>query len=155
MPQRGLARFRLWWQAVGKEQAGSPLLSAVFAAVLAFLLSAVIGGAAVGLTLAALALTQIGLLLSVHGRAVNWLQGLVDVGLAWLLGHAAFGQVTLISALAALIFSFSYAAMLDVAQSGAHQRRWLMPQLIMVAVLVLRQQLPALWQYSVYRCMQG
>jgi hypothetical protein len=138
--QRGLAHLRLWWQTIGKEHAGSPLLSALFAAVLACLLSAVIGGAAIGLTLAALALTQIGLLLRVHGRAVNWLEGLIDVGLAWLLGHVAFGQLTLISALTALIFSFSYAAMLDVAQSGAHQRRWLVPQLIMVSVLVLLQQ---------------
>jgi hypothetical protein len=138
--QRGFARLRLWWQTIGKEHAGSPLLSALFAVVLAFLLSAVIGGAAIGLTLAALALTQIGLLLSVHGRAVNWLEGLIDVGLAWLLGHVAFGQLTLISALTALIFSFSYAAMLDVAQSGVHQRRWLIPQLIMVLVLVLLQQ---------------
>jgi hypothetical protein len=138
--QHGLARLRLWWQAIGKEQAGSPLLSALFSIVLAFLLSAVIGGVAVGLTLAALALTQIGLLLRVHGRAVNWLHGFVEVGLAWLLGHAAFGQLTLLSALTALIFSFAYAAMLDMAQGATPTRRWLIPLLVMVVVLVLLQQ---------------
>jgi hypothetical protein len=138
--QRGFARLRLWWQVIGKERAGSPLLSALFSAALAFLLSAVIGAVAIGLTLAALALTQIGLILRVHGRTVNVLRGFVDVGLAWLLGHAAFGQLTLLSALTALIFSFSYAAMLYVAQRGAHQRRWLMPQLIMVIILVFLQQ---------------
>ena len=138
--QRGMARFRLWWQVIGKERAGSPLLSALFSVVLAFLLSVVIGGAAVGVTLAALALAQIGLILRVHGRAVNVLHGFVDVGLAWLLGHAAFGQLTLLSALTALIFSFSYAAMLDVAQRGTPTRRWLIPQLIMVMVLVVLQQ---------------
>jgi hypothetical protein len=138
--QRGLAQLRLWWQTIGKEHAGSPLLSALFSAVLAFLLSAVIGSAAVGLTLAALALMQIGLLLRVHDRAVNWLHGFVDVGLAWLLGHVAFGQLTLLSALTALIFSFSYAAMLGVAQGATPTRRWLIPQLIMVMVLVLLQQ---------------
>jgi len=138
--QRGFARLRLWWQVIGKERAGSPLLSALFSVVLAFLLSVVIGGAAVGVTLAALALAQIGLILRVHGRAVNVLHGFVDVGLAWLLGHAAFGQLTLLSALTALIFSFSYAAMLDVAQKGTPTRRWLIPQLIMVMVLVVLQQ---------------
>jgi hypothetical protein len=138
--QRGLARLRLWWRAIGKQQAGSPILSVLFSVILAFLLSAVIGGVAVGLTLAALALTQIGLLLRVHGRAVNWLQAFVDVGLAWLLGHVAFGQLTLLSALTALIFSFSYAAMLDLAHDAAPARRWLVPQLIMVSVLVLLQQ---------------
>ncbi len=138
--QRGLARLRLWWQAIGKEHAGSPLLSALFSVVLAFLLSAVIGGAAVGLTLAALALTQIGLLLRVHGRAVNWLHGFVDVGFAWLLGHVAFGQLNVLSALTAVIFSFSYAAMLDLAHDAAPTRRWLIPPFIMVLVLVLLQQ---------------
>ena len=138
--QRGMARFRLWWQTIGKEHAGSPIFSALFSVVLAFLLSAVIGAAAIGLTLAALALTQIGLILRVHGRTVNWLHGFVDIGLAWLLGHAAFGQLTLLSALSALIFSFSYAAVLDVPQRGVHQRRWLIPQLIMVVILVLLQQ---------------
>jgi hypothetical protein len=138
--QRGLARLRLWWQAIGKQQAGSPILSALFAVVLAFLLSAVIGGAAIGLTLAALALAQIGLILRVHRRAVNVLHGFVDVGLAWLLGHAAFGQLTLLSALTALIFSFSYAAMLGMAQGAMLTRRWFIPQLIMVLVLVWLQQ---------------
>jgi len=138
--QHGFARLRLWWQVIGKERAGSPILSAIFSAALACLLSAVIGAVAIGLTLAALALTQIGLILRVHGRMVNWLHGFVDVGLAWLLGHAAFGQLTLLSALTALIFSFSYAAVLDVPQRGVHQRRWLIPQLIMVVILVLLQQ---------------
>lgn len=138
--QRGLARLRLWWQATGKQQAGSPILSALFSVVLAFLLSAVIGGAAVGLTLAALALTQIGLLLRVRGRAVNWLHGFVDVGLAWLLGHVAFGQLNGLSALTALIFSFSYAAMLDFAHGATPTRRWILPQLIMVLVLIVLQQ---------------
>jgi hypothetical protein len=138
--QRGFARLRLWWQVIGKEHAGSPLLSALFSVGLAFLLSAVIGAAAIGLTLAALALTQIGLILRVHGRAVNVLRGFVEVGLAWLLGHAAFGQLTLLSALTALIFSFSYAAMLDLAQGAIPTRRWLIPQFIMVMILVLLQQ---------------
>jgi hypothetical protein len=138
--QRSLARLRMWWQAIGQEHAGSPLLSAAFSIVLAFLLSAVIGAATVGLTLAALAITQIGLLLRVHGRAVNWLYGFVAVGLAWIVGHVAFGQLTLISALTALIFSFAYAAVLDVAYDVVPIRRWLIPLLVMVVVLVLLQQ---------------
>jgi len=138
--QHGLARLRLWWQAIGKQQAGSPILSALFSTVLAFLLSAVIGGAAVGLTCAALALTQIGLLLRVRGRAVNWLHGFVDVGLAWLLGHIAFGPLSVLSALTALIFSFSYAAMLDLAHGATPTRRWILPQLITVFLLVFLQQ---------------
>jgi hypothetical protein len=108
--QHGLARLRLWWQAGGREEAGTPLLSALFAVVLGALLSAVIGWQAVAVTFAALALTQIALILRLHGRAINWLHGFVAVGLPWALGHAAFGQLTLLSTLAAVIFSFAYAA---------------------------------------------
>ena len=138
--RHGLVRLRLWWQTIGRQQAGSAIFSALFSIVLAFLLSAVIGGAAIGLTLAALALTQIGLLLRWHGREVNGLHGFVDVGLAWLLGHVAFGPVSAVSALTALLFSFSYAAMLDLARGSTLARRWLLPQLLMVLVLVLLQQ---------------
>ena len=125
---------------MANEQAGSPLLSALFSAGAGLLAQRRDWRAALGLTLAALALTQIGLLLRVHGRAVNWLHGFVDVGLAWLLGHVAFGQLTLLSALTALIFSFSYAAMLDLAQGASATRRWLLALLILVIVLVLLQQ---------------
>src|SRR5512143_2439373 len=123
--QHGLARLRLWWQAGGREQAGTPLLSALFAMVLGMLLSVVIGWQAVAVTFIALALTQIALILRLYGRAINWLHGFVAVGLPWMLGHAAFGQVTLLSMLTALIFSFAYAALLDLAQ-GAVTRRWLL-----------------------------
>ena len=56
------------------------------------------------------------------------------------MGHAAFGELTLLSALAALIFSFAYAALLDLAQGTATTRRWLVPQLILVIVLIWLQQ---------------
>lgn len=143
--QHGLARLHLWWQTGGREQAGTPLLSALFALVLGVLLSAVIGWQAVAVTFAALALTQIALIIRLHGRAINWLHGFVAVGLPWALGHAAFGQLTLLSVLAAVIFSFAYAAMLDLAQGAAAQsaaatRRWLLPQIVLVVVLIWLQQ---------------
>ncbi len=137
--QHGLARLRLWWQVGGREQAGTPLLSALFAMVLGMLLSAVIGWQAVAVTFVALALTQIALILRLYGRAINWLHGFVAVGLPWALGHIVFGQVTLLSMLAAILFSLAYAALLDLAQ-GAVTRRWLLPQIVMVVILILLQQ---------------
>ncbi len=138
--QHNLARLRVWWQAGGREQAGTPLFSALAALALGVLLSAVIGWQALALTLAAFAVTQIALILRLHGRPINWLHGFVAIGLTWMLGHAAFGELTLLSAFAAVVFSFAYAAMLDLAQGAAATRRWLLPQLVLVVVLIWLQQ---------------
>jgi hypothetical protein len=138
--QHNLARLRMWWPAGGREQGGTPFISAVAALALAVLLSAVIGGAALALTLAAFAFTQIALIWRLYDRSVNWLHGFVAIGLPWLLGHVAFSKITALSALAAFIFSFAYAAMLDLAQGQAATRRWLLTQLLLVVVLVALHQ---------------
>ena len=118
----------------------TPFISASAALALGLLLSAVIGWQALAFTFAAFALTQIALILRLQGRASNGLHGFVAIGLAWLLGHAAFGELALLSALAALIFSFAYAAMLDLAQGAAATRHWLLPQIVLVIVLIGLQQ---------------
>ncbi len=138
--QHNLVRLRLWWQSGGRDQAGTPLLSALTALVLGALLSAVIGWQALILTIAAVALTQIALILRLQGRASNWLHGFLAIGLAWLLGHAAFGELTGLSVLAAVIFSLTDAALLDLAQGTVMRRRWLLPQIVLVIVLILLQQ---------------
>ena len=137
--RHGLARLRVWWQAIGREQAGTPLFSTSFAWVLGVLLSAVIGWQALALTLVAFAVTQIALIWQLLGRSPSWLHGFVAVGLPWVLGHAAFGALTLLSATAAVLFSFAYAGLLDLAQ-GAASRRWLWPQIAVVLLLVWLQQ---------------
>jgi hypothetical protein len=135
-----LARLSVWWQNGGREQGGTPFFSALAALALAVLLSAVIGGQALALTLAAFAATQIALILRLHDRAVSWLHGFVAIGLTWMLGHVAFGELTLLSALAALVFTFAYAAQLDLAQGAAATRRWLLPQIVLIVVFVWLQQ---------------
>jgi len=42
--------------------------------------------------------------------------------------------------LAAVVFSFAYAAMLDLAQSRSATRRWLLTQLVLVIALIALQQ---------------
>jgi hypothetical protein len=84
--------------------------------------------------------TQIALILRLHGRSINWLHGFVAIGLPWLLGHVVFGEITLLSALAAVSFSLAYAAMLDLAQGRSATRRWLLTQLVLAVVLIALQQ---------------
>ena len=138
--QHNLARLRVWWQSGGREQAGTPFISALAALALGVLLSAVVGWQALALTFAAFAATQLALILRLHGRAINWLHGFVAIGLTWMLGHAVFGDLTLLSTLAAVIFSFVYAAMLDLADGAPATRRWLLPQIVLVIVLIWLQQ---------------
>ncbi len=142
--QERWARLRVWWQSAVLPVAGTPVLSALFAAVLGFLLSAVIGWQALALSVAALALVQIGLVLT-YRRAwpAVWAQGLLDVGLSWLLGHVAFGgSLSPLSLVAALLLSASYGGLLAAAGEGARaQARWLLlPQLILIVIFIVRQQ---------------
>lgn len=138
--QHNLSRLRVWWEAGGREQGGTPFFSAVAAVGLGVLLSAVIGGSVLALTLAAFAVTQIALILRLHSRSINWLYGFVAIGLPWLLGHAVFGEITLLSVLAAVVFSVAYAAMLDLAQGRSATSRWLLAQLVLAIVLIALQE---------------
>ena len=139
--QRWFARFNAWWTFEVWPNAGTPILSALVSIVLGVVVSAVIGWQALTLSLGALALTQIGLLLELtRGRAPHLIHGFSNVGLAWLLGHAAFGQLSVLSLGVAILFAVAYGSSLGLAHGGQSARGWLLPQLIVVVLLVLLQQ---------------
>ncbi|MBI5565313.1 MAG: hypothetical protein HY870_10470, partial [Chloroflexi bacterium] len=139
--QHWAARTRVWWREVLWPEASTPVLSAIVSSGLAVVLSAIIGWAALTLSLGAFALTQIGVLLEHrHGRASHVARGAMDVGLAWALGHAAFGALTPYSASVAALFAIAYGSSVDLARGGQQARWWLLPQLAVAIVLVLIQQ---------------
>ncbi len=139
--QHWVARWRVWWRLILWPEASTPVLSAVGSIGLAIVISAVIGWAALTLSLGAFALTQIGVLLEHrHGRASHVARGALDVGLAWALGHAAFGTLTPLSAVMAALFAIAYGSSVDLARGGQQARWWLLPQVLIVAILVLIQQ---------------
>lgn len=139
--QHWLARTRVWWRLVLWPEASTPVLSALVSSGLAIVLSAIIGWPALTLSLGAFALTQIGVLLEhQHGRASHVARGALDVGLAWALGHAAFGTLTLLSAGVAALFAVAYGSSVDLARGGQQARWWLLPQLAIVVSLVAIQQ---------------
>ena len=90
--------------------------------------------------MAALALTQIGVVQSWQGRTARLAHGLLSIGLAWWLGQVAFGTLSVLAALQAILFSIAYAGALDLAQGGLSARRWLAAQVGVAAILVLLQQ---------------
>lgn len=139
--QRWTARWRAWWRSVLWPEAGTPILSALVSSALAVVVAAVIGWPALTLSLGALALIQIGVLLEHrHGRASHVARGALDVGLAWALGHAAFGALTPVSIGLAALFAIAYGSSIDLARGGQQRRGWLLPQVIAVLILVLIQQ---------------
>ena len=75
-----------------------------------------------------------------HGRASHVAHGALDMGLAWVLGHAAFGTLTPLSAGVAALFAVAYGSSVDLARGGQHARWWLLPQLGIVIILVAIQQ---------------
>ncbi len=139
--QRWLARFNTWWQREVWPHAGTPILSALVSIALGIVISAVVGWQALTLSLGALAMIQIGLLLELRlGRAPHLIHGFINVALAWMLGHAAYQELELLSLVVAILFSIAYAASLDLAHGGQAVRWWLLPQLLVVILLVLIQQ---------------
>jgi hypothetical protein len=139
--QQWTARWRVWWRMVLWPEAGTPILSALVSSGLAVVVAAVIGWAALTLSLGALALIQIGVLLEHrHGRASHVARGALDVGLAWALGHAAFGALTPVSIGLAALFAITYGSSIDLARGGQQRRWWLLPQMIVVLILVVIQQ---------------
>jgi hypothetical protein len=139
--QRWLARFNAWWRSEVWPQTGTPILSALVSIALGIVLSAVIGWQALTLSLGAFALTQIGLVLKLkRGGAPHLVHGILNITLAWVLGHAAFDQLNPFSLGVALLFAVSYGSSLHLAYGGQAVRGWLLPQLLLVVLLVLLQQ---------------
>ena len=139
--QHWLARFGAWRRSDLWPQAGTRVLSVIVAIGLTVVLSAIIGWPAFALSIAVLAVIQIGLLVRwTQTREPHLIHGLIDVGLAGTLGQIAFTNLDWLPLAIALLFSMTYAAVLDVAHAGTSILRWLLSELLVVILLTLVQQ---------------
>jgi hypothetical protein len=154
--QRWFTRFLDWWRSVLWPEAGTAVLSVIVASGLGLALSAVIGWPALALSLAAFALIQISLIVRRRlGRLPLALHALLDIGLAWTLGHAAWGDLSLLSLGMAIIFSIAYAGALNLLHGGSSTRRWLLAQLLAIGLLVALQEPLAAFALSVVVAAQA
>lgn len=93
--RRALGQARAWWAAEGADQLAAPLRSAVLAATISLLLSAVLGRTALMLTLLFFAWTELAALWNDgSGTAHGVWTGLALSGLPWLLGTTLNGALT-------------------------------------------------------------
>jgi hypothetical protein len=104
-----LNRVHSWWREVIQPICGSSLLAILAALLLTALLGAFLGPELLLLSVAALAMMQLGVVWEGGQGAVSprW-DALISVALPWLAGHATFRPVTLGSATLAVLFALAW-----------------------------------------------
>jgi hypothetical protein len=104
-----LGRLQAWWREVLWPTYGSNILAAVAALPVTALLGALLGPKLILLSVAALAIMQLGVVWE-GGRGVippGW-DAVITIALPWLAGHLTFGPATLRSAAFALLFAVAW-----------------------------------------------
>lgn len=122
---RGLGRLVGWWREAFWPAAGSALLGLVAAVVLTVVLSVLLPNRLRLLNAALVALVGPGLALRRSGRDSLLGQALVQVGLGWLAGHAAFAEVREPSLILSLSFALAAWGALRVFE-GRARGLWLL-----------------------------
>lgn len=137
---RWLNHSIVWLRSEVWPQLGSTILTGLVSIGLGIIVSIIIGWQALALSLAAFALIQLALLTrKIRLGATSILHGLLDVGLAWLLGQAVFNQIDLLSVVIAILFSIAYSGVIEVIHHEKSTRRWLLPQVLVIMILTMLQ----------------
>jgi hypothetical protein len=142
---RRLGRFIAWWRDAFWPSAGAAVLGILAAGILSGVLALLLPDRLAPLYAALLALVGLGVLQRRRGRDPLAVQALTRVGLSWLAGHAAFGEMGPASLGLALCFSFAAWGDLRVG-AGLSRGFWLLDGgqvLGVIALLLLRQPVAA------------
>ncbi|MBL7183800.1 MAG: hypothetical protein ISS50_05055 [Anaerolineae bacterium] len=138
-----LGRMKAWWRAVFWPRLGPALLGLVVALPLTLVLAIILGQRVIILTSAALAIMVLALIRARrHSVPPLSLRAILEMGLAWLAGHIAFGPLTLWSLLLATLYAVAYHSCLKLATNS--ERRWLtllkVSQGAVIALLIYLRQ---------------
>jgi hypothetical protein len=116
---RWIGRVSTWWRDAFWGSCGSAVRAMLIALPLTVLVSALLGPELLLLSVASLALMQLGVIWT-GGRGVvpsGW-DGLIAVALPWLAGHTVFGSVTVASASLAMLFALAWGSAWRAASGG-------------------------------------
>ena len=138
-----LSRMRTWRRAVFWPRLGPALLGLVVTLPLTLVLAIILGQRVIILTVAALAIMVLALLRARrHSAPPLSLRAILEMGLAWLAGHTAFGPLTLWSFLLATLYTVAYHSCLKLATNSG--KRWLtllkVSQAAVIALLIYLRQ---------------
>jgi hypothetical protein len=135
---RWLFHLAHWWQSNLQPTASTAVLSIVVCLALGAALAAILGWQMLALSAAALATVQIGMVVNrATGQSVPAVKAVLEAGLAWLAGHAAYGSISMTSALMAGLFTFAYAGGLELVEQQNGLAGWRWPQLIAALLLLM------------------
>ena len=132
-----------WWRAVFWPRQGSALLGLAVALPLTLVLAVIVGRRVIILTTAALAIMVLALLRTRrHSVPPLSLRAILEMGLAWLAGHTAFGPLTWRSFLLATLYTVAYHSCLKLAKNGG--KHWLtllkVSQAAVITLLIFLRQ---------------
>jgi len=114
-----LGRKLAWWRAVFWPRQGPAFVGFVVALPLILILAIILGQRVIILTSASLAIMVLALLRARrHGAPPLSLRAILEMGLAWLAGHIAFGPLTLWSFLLAAFYTVAYHSCLKLARNS-------------------------------------
>ena len=132
-----LGRMLAWWRAVFWPRLGPALLGLVVALPLTLALAIILGQRAIILTSAALAIMVLALLRARrHSAPPLSLRAILEMGLAWLAGHIAFGPLTWWSFLLATFYTVAYHSCLKLGENSG-KPSLILPKVSQAAVIVL------------------
>ncbi len=143
---RWLAHTSRWWRDHLQPAIGSAVSTILLCVLLGATLSAVLGWQAMALSVAGLAVVQLGVVVGRgSGCPVPALKATLEIGLAWLVAHIMFAPLTLPSALLAGAFAATYAAGLGLIRGSRRIAIWNWAQFaVALLLLVMRQPVAAL-----------
>lgn len=138
-----LGRKLAWWREVFWPRQGSALLGLVVTLPLTLILAIILGRRGIILTSAALAIMLLALLRArQHGTPPPSLQAILEMGLAWLVGHTTFASLTLWSFLLAIFYTVAYRSCLTLVKNRAKHSLSLLrvSQAAVIALLIFLRQ---------------
>lgn len=139
---RWLGRVIFWWRETVWPAAGWSLIGMLVAAVLAAFLVVILPHRLYPLNIVIVALVGLGVAQRWRKRTLAVGQALVQIGLGWLAGHAAWGDVSLVSVAVALSFVLAAAGAMRAGAGLAGGLRLLNGGLIFVVVLLAVSRQP-------------
>ena len=142
-----LGRKLAWWRAVFWPRQGPAFVGLVVALPLTLILAVILGQRVIILTSAALAIMVLALLRARrHSPPPLSLRAILEMGLAWLAGHIAFGPLTLWSFLLAAFYTVAYHSCLKLARNSGKPSLVLLKvsqAAVIVLLIFLRQPVVA------------
>jgi hypothetical protein len=145
-----VGKLRAWWSHILWPRCGSAILVIVIAVPTAALLATLLGAELVLLSVAALALIQLGVIWEGGSTTVppGW-DAVIAITLPWLAGHVAFGPITIPSAGLAFLFALAWGKAWSVSSGWGRTFTVGSQLLAMASLVILRRPLAAGVLFSV------